>query len=283
MSMLKLVVVTASLDMEKTRGYWESWGHQAKGRYSTVLVRPAEEGEWPGAQATGPFIRSLTSLGDGHWDAVVVTNGIVGVVPAFAAGVKVAKDLGADIIACFHDDLRIDEPGWDTKILRWFGLEPKCGLAGFFGARSLGAGDIYQVPYAPMQLARGNCGSNMEEAGKHGERWLSPRKAICFDGFSQVGRAEFMGRAFERLLQLGVVHHMYDSALGAFAAKWGWEAWFLPFACHHAGGVTAVGNGKYQEWVKERNGEKGDKKFWEESHRVLYEELRGVLPLYVVE
>jgi hypothetical protein len=268
---VKLVVVTASLDAEKTREYWESWAERAVGNVSVVWVRPkeAEEDE-----------ERIIQEGD-YYIASVLTDGIVGVVPAFAAGVKKAEEFGADIIACFHDDLRIDEKGWDQKIKHWFQVEKKCGLAGFFGARHLGAGDIYQTPYSPMQLARGECGSNMLEAEKHGERWLTPRKVACFDGFSQIGRAGLMGRLYRRLEQLGVKHHAYDSALGAMSIREGWENWFLPIACHHAGGLTAVANEKYQAWAKGMD-PRGDQAFWEESHRICYEELRGVLPLVVV-
>lgn len=199
-------------------------------------------------------------------------------VPAFALGVRAAKAAGADIIACFHDDLRIDEDEWDLKVLHWFKVHKRCGLAGFFGAKHLGAGDIYQSPYSPMQLARGGCGSNMQEAEIHGERWVVPTRVACFDGFSQIGRADFMVKAYERLEDLGVIHHAYDSALGAMAIREGYECWFLPVKCHHAGGMTAVGSKEYAEWAKEKG---GDQEIWKRSHKVLYEELRDVLPIVV--
>lgn len=276
--MSKLAVVTASLDQEKTRKYWESWEKTAKGKFSTVLVRPAEEGE----VAIEPKVQSYWRMEEGEFGATVVTAGIVGVVPAFAAGVKVAKDLGAELIACFHDDLRIDEKGWDEKVRHWFEVEERCGLAGFYGAKGLGAGDIYRTPYNPMQLARSGGGSNMKEAEKHGARWLAPRKVVCFDGFSQIGRAEFMVYAYERLMRLGVVHHCFDSALGAFAIEAGWDCWFLPISCHHHGGLTASANVDYQAWAKTQNPD-GDQGFWNDSHRILYDELRGLLPLWVSE
>lgn len=244
---MKLAIVTATLEPAKTQKYWMSWQKQATGLLEIHMVRD-----------------------------------VFGVVPAFKRGVDSAVEAGADVIACFHDDLRIDTPGWDHIVTSWFETHPLCGLAGFFGARSLGAGDIYQTPYNPMQLARGGCGSNMEEAEKHGERWTSPRKVVCFDGFSQIGRAEVLQPAFDRLTELGIVHHFYDSAIGAMAARAGWEAWYLPIACHHAGGVTAVGNRAYNEWAKQQKKD-GDQGFWEEAHRLGYEELRDVLPLWVSE
>lgn len=242
---MKLAVVTASLDVEKTRQYWESWKQNAAGELNIFHV-----------------------------------VGEMGVVPAFAKGVTMAAARGADVIACFHDDLRIDTPGWDKLVVDWFEQQQKCGLAGFFGAKSLGAGDIYQSPYSPMQLARGGCVSNMEDAELHGERVTVPTRVVCFDGFSQIGRTVFMKDAFAWLTRLGIVHHGYDSAIGAYAARQGWQAWMLPIACKHAGGQTAVGSEKYQEWARSKR-PNGDQGFWEESHRILYGELRGDLPLWV--
>lgn len=272
---LHLAVVVASLELEKTKPYWESWAKKAKnykdphglGMFSTVVVLPeGKEREWRGLDST--------------FEATVVTGGIVGVLPAFVAGVRKAAAMGADLIACFHDDLRIDEEGWDEKVIAHFESHPRTGLAGFFGARSLGAGDIYQTPYNPMQLARGGTMQNMENGEMHGERVLEPRRAVCFDGFSQIGRAGLMVRLYGRLEELGIIHHCYDSALGAMSIREGWENWYLPIACHHAGGTTAVGSAAYNEWAKKKDKD-GDQGFWSASHRILYEDLRNCLPLWV--
>ena len=258
---MKMIVVSASLSPEKTFDFWSSWWKRSGQpiKWEMVWVHPhAMAGQGRATQ--------------------VVTGGIVGVVPAFAAGVRKAKEMGADIIACFHDDLRIDEDGWDTQVVKLFAEKPRCGLAGFFGAKSLGASDIYASDYSPMQLARGECGSNMLEAEKHGERWVVPTRVACFDGFSQIGRADFMVKAYDKLEKLGVIHHAYDSAIGAMAIRDGYECWMLPIKCHHAGGMTAVGSAEYNEWAKKKG---GDQEIWKKSHQILYEELRDVLPLSV--
>jgi len=67
-----------------------------------------------------------------------------GVVPVFAAGLAgVLTDTPASIIACLHDDVWIEEEGWDQKVLDFFAANPRCGLLGFGGATGLGAADIY--------------------------------------------------------------------------------------------------------------------------------------------
>lgn len=274
---MKLAVVVASLDLEKTREYWQTWGVD-KETFMTVAVTPR------GAPMPQEFVNESCLF--------LLTEGIVGVVPAFAAGVRAAAELGADIVACLHDDLAIEQKrtallpwtyewhSWDEAVRAWFVAKPKCGLVGFGGATSLGDPRIYETPYSPYQLARGGFMSNMKDAEAHGRRELSPRRAVCFDGFSQIGRASLMVKLYNRLETLGVIHHAFDSALGAMAIREGWECWYLPISVHHAGGVTAVGSEAYQEWAKSKVTD-GDKGFWEGAHRILYEELRDVLPLRV--
>ncbi len=201
-----------------------------------------------------------------------------GVVPAFAGGVADAYMADAEIIACLHDDLLIEQDGWDTLVLDWFDSHPQCLLVGFGGGKGLGAPDIYQTPYDPMQLARVDFVSNMRDAEAHGRRVTVPTRVACLDGFSQIGRADFLQESFAHLMKLGVVHHGYDSHLGVLAAKAGGEVWMLPVTCHHLGGQTAVRSAAYNHWAKAQNPE-GDHGFWVAAHKALYEDARGLLPL----
>jgi hypothetical protein len=118
----------------------------------------------------------------------------------------------------------------------------------------------------------------------------------CLDGFSQIGRREFwQGLRYDRgevtdfgaggppwtvLQDLGIVHHLYDGLLGCLAARAGWETWYLPIACRHYGGRTAVGDRGYQAWAAAQP-QGGDHGFWREAHRIGYEAFRDVLPLRV--
>lgn len=236
---------------------------------------------------------------------------ILGVVPAFAIGVQAALEDGADVVACLHDDCEIYESGWGDQVLRWFDEHPKCGLLGFGGGRGLGAADIYQTPYHPMQLARQDFVSNMRDAEAHGRRVLVPTRVAALDGFSQIGRREFWlsqddwrqrrgpeNNLFALMEAWGCVHHFYDGMLGCFAAKAipPWEVWMLPIACHHQGGVTAVGDARYQAWAQQHalatvhlgqhrvaTEATGDQAFWVRAHEIGYSKFRGVLPIRVEE
>jgi hypothetical protein len=225
------------------------------------------------------------------------TEGYLGTVPAFRRGVDqllhVAPHL--DVIACFHDDLEILEPDWDRRLLDFVDRTPGLGLCGFGGALALGDDDLYQKPYAPVQLARQHFRSNLVDAETHGIRSLLPERVACLDGFSQIGRRDFWEgrpgpysptagdrpRPWTDLEDLGVIHHFYDGMLGCLAARMGWETWYLPVRCRHYGGQTAVGDPGYQRWAEATHG--GDRAIWEAAHRIGYEAFRDVLPLRVAQ
>lgn len=219
---------------------------------------------------------------------------ILGVVPAFALGVEKALEEGAEIIACFHDDLLMEQDGWDDTVVNLFKACPRAGLCGFGGAKGLGSDDLYKAPYDPMQLARQGFRSNMRHAEAHGIRSEVAEPVACLDGFSQIGRADFwrgcsVGTApiehqapntnlFTKLQCWGIIHHFYDGMLGAFAKRHGYLVWYLPVQCHHFGGQTAVGDARYTEWAQHQD-PKGDGGFWERAHTLGYEQFRDVLPI----
>jgi hypothetical protein len=213
----------------------------------------------------------------------------LGTVPAFAEGVKRALAAGHSIIACLHDDLLIEEDGWDSAVLDAFRVRPKMGLAGFLGGTGLGDSDIYQKPYAPHQLARQGVWSNERNAEAHGGRTRQAKQVAVLDGFSQIGRAAFWqrrhrdstaGNLYEIMAAWGITHHAYDAALGCFANLLGWEVWMLPIACWHQGGQTAVGDSGYAEWAKTIV-PGGDQDFWEIAHKEVYDRFRDELPIRV--
>jgi hypothetical protein len=227
---------------------------------------------------------------------IVVIAGEMGVVPAFAKGIDRALALGAEVIACLHDDVLIEEDGWDLKVLDHFDAHPASGLCGFGGGRGLADAEIYQKPYETHQLARVDFISNMRNAEDHGTRARSPQRVACLDGFSQISTREFWcGRVrggvehptvpidkniMQVMFDWGITHHAYDSALGCWAKRLGWEVWMLPVKCHHFGGRTAVGDPRYAEWA-ETVVPGGDATFHTLAHQIVYEQFRNELPIRV--
>jgi hypothetical protein len=83
-----------------------------------------------------------------------------------------------------------------------------------------------------------------------------------------------------QMFQWGITHHAYDSALGAWAKRLGWEVWMLPVRCTHFGGRTAVGDPRYAEWA-ETVVPGGDATFHTMAHQIVYEQFRAELPIRV--
>ena len=206
-----------------------------------------------------------------------VVGGVYGVVPAFASGVQQAFADGAESVCCFHDDLRIDQVGWDVVVQEV--LDSGVKFAGFGGATQLGSADLYQTPYDPMQLARGGFVSNMQDAEAHGRRSTGLTPCVCFDGFCQIGTKDWFAQAWQWLEESGVYHHGYDGMLGCLAARAGVQpGMMIPVACHHYGGRTAVGSQDYQRWAFGID-TLGDQGLWLRAHQVWYESFKDVLPL----
>lgn len=290
---MSFALVTATLDLERSRACVDSWLTRATmpPHVYTVLQASSEtKVEWAG-----------------RWSTLIGVPEILGVVPAFAVGVQRALDDGHTVIGCLHDDLEIDQQGWDTDVLHLFKACPRAGLCGFGGGKGLGSDDIYQTPYNPMQLARQGFRSNLRSASQHGVRGLVAEPVACLDGFSQIGtRGFWLGRTFsdqgfgERKIResnlfaemqsWGVTHHFYDGMLGCFARRLGYMVWYLPIACEHYGGRTAVGDARYAEWATQfddgyhddqgyHETARGDQALWQIAHKIGYSEFRDCLPI----
>lgn len=282
---MRLAVVTATTNPLRAQACVESWGKVPI--IAVINGLPTAEAVLQGLAVSVEWIVSPEYLGT---------------VPAFRLGVDYAlEQTDADVIACLHDDVEIFEPNWVEKVIRYFDREPSMGLAGFGGAVGLGDAGIYLKPYDPMQLARIGFRSNLVDAEVHGGRSLLPEQVACLDGFSQIGRRAFWsgdladghddgrsavfdssGRArpWTVLEDLGLIHHIYDGALGCLAARYGWDTWYLPVRCRHHGGQTAVGDSGYATWAKTQR-PNGDQGFWEDGHRLVYDAFQDVLPLRV--
>jgi len=282
-SKAKLTIITATAGAAKSPECFQSWYTRRSGPVAIVTIHQGSAVPYP--QPCRSQDVSVTADFDDY----------LGPVPAFKLGVDLALQITdpSGIIACLHDDLLIEEDGWDQTVLAYFAQHPEVGLAGFGGGTGLGSDDIYQAPYDPMQLARQGFVSNMRDAEAHGRRSTVPVKVAALDGFSQVGRvAYWQGNAtakhlpatapFDVLVHHGVIHHAYDSFLGAWAARLGWQVAMIPIACHHYGGQTAVADAGYQQWANEHTHvENGDHSLWLTAHHAVYQLLRGVLPLRV--
>jgi len=180
----------------------------------------------------------------------------------------------APIIAFLHSDCEIFEQGWDERVLREFD-DPKVGVVGFGGGRQHGSQDIYKTRYSLSQLARADYVSNTTDAEQHGQRFTESCEVAVLDGFALVVRRELLDRVGGWPVK-ELPFHCYDYWTAIAAHKHGYSVRCVGIKCQHWGGATAT-TPAYQEWSLKVLG-KSDAQIHEESHRVIYEMGRGVLP-----
>lgn len=192
----------------------------------------------------------------------------------------------APIIAFLHSDCEIFEQGWDERVLREFD-DPSVGVVGFGGALQLGEDDIYKKPYEMHQLRRIGYRSNTNDAETHGERFTGECDVATLDGFALIVRRDLLDTWLHQRAPKNehgwpwrtMPFHNYDNACCIQARKRGYKVRFVGVRCHHHGGRTTVTTA-YDEWSRRVLG-KPDSEVHAESHRVLYEMGRGILPIRV--
>jgi hypothetical protein len=224
-------------------------------------------------------------------------------VEAMAAGAQLAiehLDVEDDALFAFlHDDMTIDQQGWDLELISHFEKHPRCGLAGLGGALGFATDDIYRSPYDYRQLERIDFVSNMREAEAHGRRVTEPQRVAALDGFSLIVTREFYQAVnvrdlhsgfppqntgygqWNECLRDGIPFHMYDAWISCRAAELGYETWLIPLACHHEGGRTSVGMAEQYRGVVERLGYESPEDLYAKAHQRIYERFQRVLPIRV--
>jgi GT2 family glycosyltransferase len=209
-----------------------------------------------------------------HFQSIYQFNKIgsnLGVTGSLQQLYKATKE---EFIAFFHSDLEILEP-WAERVLQQFESE-NVAVVGFGGALQLGVDDIYKTPYELTQLRRVDYVSNTIDAETHGRRSEKPHDVATLDGFSLIVRRELLDRL--NGWDLRFKFHNYDNWLCMMAKKLGYKTRMLPVKCHHHGGQTSTGPAASDLW---RSQGTSDQEIHTESHKLLYELGRGVLPIKV--
>jgi hypothetical protein len=312
---MKLAIVTASLDTDRAGACMRTWsGTHVRVVYTVLQGYDEDPPRWriadlDNAQRVGTYFSSEI-LG-------VVPAFALGVQKALEDGAEIIACLHDDLE--IHDPTWAEKVvNWfethPTCGLAGFGGATGLGHPQIYQIPY----DPMQLARIDFVSNMRDAEAHGRRATTQGDwRWpYAPERVVCLDGFSQIGRREFwqglgeyipptnsygtIGMSIEGaqtfnlfgvLQSWGVVHHFYDGMLGCFAKRLGWEVWMLPIACHHLGGQTAVGDARYAEWASQHQrtvldfgnrrveDARGDQLFWEEAHRIGYEQFRDVLPL----
>lgn len=214
---------------------------------------------------SNPPVRDwLIGLREG--DLVVRNEENIGVMPAMNQVWQILKDT-TDYIFFPHNDLLIHEKGWDEKLIRILEGLSDCGVAGFYGAKGLGAPNIYKIPYEMSQLARFENVSNCIRMNPaiHGFRPIrgETEEVAVMDGFSIIVRTELLNKTggFDRSYP---PHHNYDNDICLESMDKGYKNYVISMDADHLGGRTDVG----EDWAKPFGKTKAE--IHRDAHPVMY-------------
>jgi len=175
------------------------------------------------------------------------------------------------ILSAFHNDLYVTEVGWDDRVLEAFKEEPKLGVAGFCGARGLGANGL-----------RHDVWSNMLEAEIHGSRGWGRLWVSVLDGMALIMRRSMLD-AVGGFDEGYTLHHRYDYDICLASLNAGFQNMLIGVSCHHQSGLTAS-SPEYLKQAAEAVGVdvgSGDNVVHDRNHERYFGKWRHLFPRYV--
>lgn len=253
-----IVAVPVLNQKEVTQNFLNKFRETEKSKLPLILI---DNGSNP------PTRDWLIGLRDG--DIVIRNEENAGVLRALNQAWSVAKDY--DYIFYTHNDVLLHEVGWDEKLIRILTDEnnkgTEVGVAGFYGAKGIGTGDIYKAPYVMQQMVRlenvSNC--NRMDANIHGFRNIrgEVEDVAVMDGFSLIVNIKLLNQlgGFDRNFP---PHHMYDNDICLESIDKGYRNIVISMDAEHLGGRTDVG----EDWSKPFNKTKAE--IHQEAHPVFY-------------
>lgn len=239
---------------------------------TTRGIRPSDQ----------PIKGWLDKAAHGHHKVRVCDNPGFGPVRTYQEAFEASA---GPILGFLHDDLEIDEAGWDARVERQF-AELDVAVVGFGGATRHGAHDIYSSDYELTQLGRLGYASNARDAEVHGARFAGDRDVATIDGYAIFVRRSFLEEvggwpvspmAYGRNAPGGLIFHCYDYWITLMARRHRKRIRMCGVACLHRGGGKGDAWGG---WLRSNLGI-ADSDVHRDSHRWIYDEFRDVLPVNV--
>ena len=181
---------------------------------------------------------------------------------AFQRGLEMSRE---PIVGLMHDDLVVNEAGWDQRVIREFD-DPTVGLVGFGGALCFGTPDIYRTPYWSRQVERRRFVSNMRDAEVHGQRFAGELDVAVLDGYAMFARREILVQAGGWPIDTPIGYFMYDSWLCCESWRQGFRTRMVGVAIDHLGWKSG---GMKPGWRIQRD----------KAQRYIYDKYRDILPL----
>ena len=216
----------------------------------------------------------------------------IGVLPVFKEATPYC--LG-DIIMFIHSDILVHGAAWDERIEKVFKDDDRLGLAGFFGAKGIGADGGRSYSISNMQgSVWGKCDCHESAAWHHGSPMTRPvEPATVLDGVALIFRRSVLEEIIDNTDMFAMwraPHHFYDKTLSLKTVDLGYKVAVIDIEFDHWSGATANHSKKYdkmaREWAKAHGayieGSDGDHMVYKAAEKQLFDEFRNRLPVNVL-
>lgn len=152
-----------------------------------------------------------------------------GVYMSYIQGMQQAK---SNVVLWMHNDVLVHEYGWDQRILSEFNNDPKLGIAGFFGGRSVGANGGRGHPEG--NLLGKEWGQNI---AVHGHLLTGKHPAVVFDSLAMIINQDI----FHSInVPYVAPHHWFDRIMTLWFIDHGYHALTIGIGFDHYSGATSV-------------------------------------------
>lgn len=225
-----------------------------------------------------------------HPNVLVVKNSInIGVLQTFSQGLALAR---GEIICFIHNDVLLQEEGWDIKVVEVFDQCPRLGLAGLFGAVGVGEnGGRIRSMSKMLGVEWGKCDCH-ELAWEHHSEYLDGvHPATILDGVGMFFRREALHDLVnsDMFAEWRAPHHFYDRIMPLKLIDKNWKIATIGIGFDHWSGATANSSEIYNDtalkWAEKHNavadGLNPDQMLYNKAEQQFFDEFGKRLPCNV--
>ncbi len=206
---------------------------------------------------------------------MIVNKKNLGVLPTLRQSAKIAN---SPYLLHMHNDVLIQERGWENRIIESFEQDDKLALIGFFGSAGIGENGARLAPESNMLGLEWGTPGNL-----HGSVLTGLKPSTIFDSLAMCFRLDILN-------QVGIPddmppHHWYDRIMTLRIIDAGWRAATLGIAFDHDGGGSSGGLMEFSKnWCEENGldpGENPDLTMYMYGLSIFDRDYAWRLPLYV--
>ena len=220
----------------------------------------------------GDFTPEIPSKSGGPFTlrVIIPPGGNLGVYPVYKFGME---NTTGDIVLFIHNDLMIDEDGFDIFVKYLFATKDKLGLLGFVGSDEInehgGKGYGTTSNFEAKTYTYKDKSWTGGDALIYGSRYDGFTNAVILDGLAMA----FRRKAYEKIDYRPKFppNHFHDRLVPCQILEAGYTVGVLGIACDHMDAQTRTNEKKYQSIVQGWCEKNNTQKFMDDSGNVSWE------------